>query len=41
MMTKSLRRVLDQVRAAIDGTFRNPTAARDGVQDPQRMHSRG
>ncbi len=40
-MTKSLRRVLDQLRAAFNGAFRKPTAARDGVQEPQRMQSRG
>jgi hypothetical protein len=40
-MMKSLRRVLDQLRDALNGAFRKPTAARDGVQEPQRMQSRG
>ena len=40
-MMKSLRRVLDQLRAAINGALRKPTAPRDGVQEPQRMQSRG
>ncbi len=40
-MMKSLRRVLEQLRAALNGAFRKPTAARVGVQDPQRMQSRG
>jgi hypothetical protein len=41
IMMQRLRRVLEQLRAALNGGFREPTAVRDGVQAPHRMQSRG
>lgn len=38
-MRKSLKRVLDRLRAATDGRFRKPTATRDGLEVPQRMQA--
>jgi hypothetical protein len=37
-MRKSLKRVLDRLRAATNGTFRSRASARGGLQQPQRMH---
>jgi hypothetical protein len=39
MMRKSLKRVLDWLRTATNGTFRQRTATRQGLQDPQRMQA--
>lgn len=36
-MRKSLKRVLDRLRAKTTETFRNRTAVRGGLQQPQRM----
>jgi hypothetical protein len=36
-MRKSLKRVLEQLRAATNGMFRRGTAARAGLQTPQRL----
>jgi hypothetical protein len=36
-MRKSLRRVLERLRAATAGHFRTPTSVRGGLQEPQRM----
>jgi len=36
-MRKSLKRVLDRLRAATNGTFRTRTSVRGGLQEPQRM----
>jgi hypothetical protein len=36
-MKKSLRRVLERLRAATNGTFGKRTAVRGGLQAPQRM----
>jgi hypothetical protein len=38
-MKKALKRVLDRLRAATEGRFRRPTAARDGLEAPQRMQA--
>jgi hypothetical protein len=38
MMRKSLRRVLERLRAAVGGTLRKGTSVRGGLQEPQRMH---
>ena len=35
-MRKSLRRVLERLRAATDGKLRPRTAVRGGLQEPQR-----
>jgi hypothetical protein len=35
-MRKSLRRVLDRLRAASNGRFRKPTSVREGLQTPAR-----
>jgi hypothetical protein len=37
-MRKSLKRVLDRLRAATNGRFRNRASVRGGLQEPQRMH---
>ncbi len=37
-MRKSLRRVLDRLRAATNGTFGKRTSVRGGLQEPQRMN---
>ncbi len=36
-MKKSLRRVLERLRAATNGTFGKRTHTRGGLQQPQRM----
>jgi hypothetical protein len=36
-MKKSLRRVLERLRAATNGAFGKRTHARGGLQQPQRM----
>jgi hypothetical protein len=36
-MKKSLRRVLERLRAATNGTFGKRTHVRGGLQEPQRM----
>jgi hypothetical protein len=36
MMRKSLRRVLDRLRAKTNDAFRSRTAIRSGLQEPQR-----
>jgi len=36
-MKKSLRRALERLRAATNGTFRDRTHVRGGVQETQRM----
>jgi hypothetical protein len=36
-MRKSLKRMLDRLRAATNGTFRDRTSVRGGLQEPQRM----
>ncbi len=36
-MRKSLQRILDRLRTVTNGRFRKPTAARDGLQEPQRL----
>ena len=38
MMRKSLKRVLDRLRAKTNGAFRSRPAGRGGVEEPQRMH---
>ena len=38
-MTKSLRRILERLRVNAAGRSRKPTAARDGLQQPQRMQA--
>jgi hypothetical protein len=38
-MRKSLQRILDRLRTATNGRFRKPTAARNGLQEPQRMQA--
>ena len=38
-MKKTLKRVLDRLRAATEGRRRKPTAARDGLEAPQRMQA--
>jgi hypothetical protein len=38
-MRKSLKRVLDRLRAAAGGRVRNPTSVRGGLQVPQRMQA--
>ncbi len=38
-MRKTLKRVLDRLRAATNGTFRNRTAVRGGLQEPQRVEA--
>ncbi len=40
-MKKALKRVLDRLRAATEGRVRRPTAARDGLEAPQRMQALG
>jgi hypothetical protein len=35
-MRKSLRRVLDRLRAATNERFRKPTSVREGLQTPAR-----
>ncbi len=37
-MRKALKRLLDRMRGATNGTFRKPTATRDGLQTPQQLH---
>ncbi len=39
MMRKSLRRVLERLRAATSGSVRRGTAVRGGLQEPQRMQA--
>jgi hypothetical protein len=41
MMRKRLKRVLDRLRARTSDTHREKTSARDGLQEPQRMHGHG
>ena len=36
-MRKSLKRVLDRLRAKTNGAFRQRTSLRGGLQQPQRM----
>jgi hypothetical protein len=36
-MRKSLKRVLDRLRDATNGTFRKRTATRAGMQEPQQL----
>lgn len=36
-MKKSLRRILERLRAATNGTFAKRTNIRGGLQEPQRM----
>jgi hypothetical protein len=36
-MKKSLRRVLERLRTATNGTFAKRTHVRGGLQEPQRM----
>jgi hypothetical protein len=38
-MRKTLRRILDRLHTAANGRSRTPTAARDGLQLPQRMQA--
>jgi hypothetical protein len=38
-MRKSLRRILERLRVNVAGRGRKPTAARDGLQQPQRMQA--
>jgi hypothetical protein len=38
-MRKTLKRALDRLRTATSERFRKPTAARDGLQSPQRMQA--
>ena len=38
-MRKSLKRILDRLRAAANGRLRRPTSARDGLQVPQRTQA--
>jgi hypothetical protein len=38
-MRKSLKRVLEQLRAATGGMLRKRTATRAGVQDPQQLQA--
>jgi hypothetical protein len=38
-MRKGLKRVLDQLRDATNGMFRQPTAIRDGLQAPQQLQA--
>jgi hypothetical protein len=40
-MRKSLRRVLDRLRAKTSGAFRGRTTTRSGLQEPQRMSRLG
>ncbi|HZQ66595.1 MAG TPA: hypothetical protein VFA66_15370 [Gaiellaceae bacterium] len=37
MMRKTLKRVLDRLRARTNDAFRTRTATRSGLQEPQRM----
>jgi len=37
MTRKSLKRVLDRLRAKTNGAFRNRTSVRGGLQEPQRL----
>lgn len=37
MMRKSLKRVLDRLRAASNGMFGKRTATREGLQEPQQL----
>ena len=39
MMRKSLKRVLDRLRASTNGMFGKRTAARDGLQEPQQLQA--
>ncbi len=41
MMRKSLKRVLDRLRARTNDAFRNRTAVRGDLQTPQQMHGHG
>jgi hypothetical protein len=38
MMRKSLKRVLDRLRAGTNGMFRKGMPVRRGLGEPQRMH---
>ena len=38
-MKKSLRRVLERLRAATGGRFRIRTSVRGGLQEPQRLQA--
>lgn len=40
-MRKSLKRILDRLHAATNGSFRKPTSTREGLQMPQRMQTLG
>ena len=37
-MKKTLKRVLERLRAATNGRFRNRSSVRGGLQEPQQMH---
>ena len=39
-MRKSLKRLLDRLRAATSERFRKPTSVRGGLQTPQRTQAR-
>ena len=39
IMRKSLRRVLERLRAATNGALGKQVSTRGGVREPQRMHS--
>jgi len=39
MMRKSLKRVLDRLRAASNGMFGKRTATRGGLQEPQQLQA--
>jgi hypothetical protein len=38
-MRKSVKRVLDQLRAATNGLFRKPTTTRTGLQEPHQARA--
>jgi len=38
-MRKTLKRMLDRVRAATEGVLGKRTATRDGVQEPQQLQA--
>ena len=38
-MSKSVKRILDRLRAAANGRLHKPTSARDGLQVPQRTQA--
>ena len=41
MMRKRLKRALERLRARTSDMRREQTSARDGLQEPQRMHGHG